>query len=57
MVTSDIELNGPLTVNTEVSDQRHKIKEIVDRTRTFSSRPYGPNPERSCIREFLTTTA
>ena len=36
MVTSDIELNGPLTkLNTEVSDQRHKIKEIVDRTRTF----------------------
>ena len=36
VVTSDIELNGPLTkLNTKVSDRRHKIKEIVDRTRTF----------------------
>ena len=36
MASMDIEKNGPLTkFNTKVSDRRHKIKEIVDRTRTF----------------------
>ena len=36
MASADIEKNEPLTkVNTKVSNQRHKIKEIVDRTRTF----------------------
>ena len=36
VVSSDIEQDGPLTkLNTKVSDRRHKIKEIVDRTRAF----------------------
>lgn len=36
VANSDIEANEPLTkLNTKVSDRRQKIKEIVDRTRTF----------------------
>ena len=36
VVTSDINSHGPITKsNTRVSDRRHTIKEIVDRTRSF----------------------